>query len=422
MSIEETDVANAIERVQVDDAPCPEHREELRGRVMAMFDRAQTRTSFAITCSCFIYEWRSIMSRPIPRLTAVSLLGVGLVTVGWLFLTGTVQVTYADLVKPILEVKSATFTSTVQREGNPVLTTKNMILEPGHFRSEMPNGLVSIIDLGRKKRIMINSKTKTAAVFELTGAPEEQSSNLFGRLQAHLREAQSKSTGKREELGEKDIDGRRAVGFRVSMSSQVAVLWSDPKSGLPVRIEFSSDLLPDTEIIMTDFVFNVDLDKSLFTVDAPDGYVVRNAEIDQSLPQEKDLIEALRYCSDAADGSFPDAMPTNLKALEALYKELGLNRGKQSNNKQFEETMRIGATLGRGLLAFPAQLTREADAHYAGKGVKHGDVRVPIFWYRPTEGKTYRVVYADLSVGEVSTPPNAANAQALPREAEGTRR
>lgn len=38
---------------------------------------------------------------------------------------------------------------------------------------------------------------------------------------------------------------------------------------------------------MTDFAFNVDLDKSLFTVDAPDGYVVRNAEINQSLPQEK---------------------------------------------------------------------------------------------------------------------------------------
>ena len=29
----------------------------------------------------------------------------------------------------------------------------------------------------------------------------------------------------------------------------------------------------------------------------------------------------------------------------------------------------------------------------------------PIFWYRPEDGKTYRVVYADLSVRDANAPP-----------------
>jgi hypothetical protein len=35
----------------------------------------------------------------------------------------------------------------------------------------------------------------------------------------------------------------------------------------------------------------------------------------------------------------------------------------------------------------------------------------PIFWYRPKDGKKYRVIFADLSVREADAPPNVPNAQ-----------
>ncbi len=35
----------------------------------------------------------------------------------------------------------------------------------------------------------------------------------------------------------------------------------------------------------------------------------------------------------------------------------------------------------------------------------------PIFWYRPKDAKTYRVIYADLSVRDAETPPSAPDAQ-----------
>ena len=48
-----------------------------------------------------------------------------------------------------------------------------------------------------------------------------------------------------------------------------------------------------------------------------------------------------------------------------------------------------------------------ADAHYAGKGVKLGEPDRPIFWYKPEGAKTYRVIYADLSVKEAESAPKS---------------
>ena len=57
-------------------------------------------------------------------------------------------------------------------------------------------------------------------------------------------------------------------------------------------------------------------------------------------------------------------------------------------------------------LNLSASLPPEADAHYAGRGVSLGAADTPIFWYRPKDAKTYRVIYADLSVRDADTPPS----------------
>lgn len=47
-------------------------------------------------------------------------------------------------------------------------------------------------------------------------------------------------------------------------------------------------------------------------------------------------------------------------------------------------------------------LPPQADAHYAGKGISLGAPNTPIFWYKPTGAEKYRVIYADLSVKELT--------------------
>ncbi len=60
-------------------------------------------------------------------------------------------------------------------------------------------------------------------------------------------------------------------------------------------------------------------------------------------------------------------------------------------------------------------LASDTDAHYAGKGISFGTKDTPIFWYRPKDGKKYRVIYADLSVREADAPPHVPKAQPAPR-------
>ena len=65
-------------------------------------------------------------------------------------------------------------------------------------------------------------------------------------------------------------------------------------------------------------------------------------------------------------------------------------------------------------LGFVVELPREANAHYAGKGVSLGAPGMPIFWYRPKDAKKYRVIYADLSVREADAPPNVSRRSRCP--------
>ena len=52
---------------------------------------------------------------------------------------------------------------------------------------------------------------------------------------------------------------------------------------------------------------------------------------------------------------------------------------------------------------FYTTLKPENDPHYVGGGVKLGTPDRPILWYKPTDAEKYRVIYADLSVKEITT-------------------
>jgi hypothetical protein len=54
---------------------------------------------------------------------------------------------------------------------------------------------------------------------------------------------------------------------------------------------------------------------------------------------------------------------------------------------------------------FVQQLPPDSDWHYVGKDVKLGDADTPVFWYRPKDSETYRVIYGDLNIKDV-TPEN----------------
>ena len=53
-------------------------------------------------------------------------------------------------------------------------------------------------------------------------------------------------------------------------------------------------------------------------------------------------------------------------------------------------------------ITFYSMLQPENDPHYVGGGVKLGTPDCPILWYKPTGADKYRVIYADLSVKDMT--------------------
>jgi len=139
---------------------------------------------------------------------------------------------------------------------------------------------------------------------------------------------------------------------------------------------------------------------------------VRDAETPPSMPvaqPEQDLIEVLRYFSELSGGAFPNSLDKESLALDVSMKLLTKfppEDGQNPSAKHLQEVMKFQIEIQPGL-DFTVSLPPEADAQYAGRGVSLGAADTPIFWYRPKDAKTYRVIYADLSVHEAKTPPSA---------------
>jgi hypothetical protein len=208
-------------------------------------------------------------------------------------------------------------------------------------------------------------------------------------------------------LGEQKIDGVDTIGYHIENPNMGMTIWADAKTLLPVRIEYIMGEMVGMEgtIIMSDIVFDVELDKSLFEI--PEGYDVSTVQFDASMPTEEDFIRALRLWSETTGGKFPSEL--NMKAtgefMEALEEKTGLevkDKAPDPSDPQIREFMQTLTTVNRGIIMFAHGLPEDADWHYAGQNVKFGDAQTAIFWYRPEGSDTYRVIYGDLSLKDIA--------------------
>jgi hypothetical protein len=233
--------------------------------------------------------------------------------------------------------------------------------------------------------------------------------DIFGRVRDLLSERRNSKEDEYKRLGEKEIDGHHAVGFSYADPVRSLTLWGDPATGLPVLIETVWSGSPKTEVTMSHFELNEKLDPALFDTTPPADYKVQTFGIDASEPTETTLIDGLRLAAGWNDGQFIrlDIPSTNALVRKQVKKVVGARKD-ESMEMPPELVTKIG-TIARGL-AFAVALPESADAHYAVDGVKLGEPNRPIFWYKPEAAKTYRVIYADLSVKDAETAPEVAGA------------
>ena len=337
---------------------------------------------------------------------AVLISFVGLMS--WLVPGSGIALAFADVAEALNNVHSATWktTSVVKMPPKETVTWTGigMFLAPSHERTETTvqgKKVIQIFDGQKDKSISLDPEAKTVTVINFKNLPPE---SPFGKTFQGLRElvagAKNGKAGKVERLGVDTIDGRRAEGFRIRLGAVDVKIWADPKTSLPIRVEQATVAAagPEVRIVMTDFQTGVDLDKSLFSLDVPAGYTVRQAmQLDLSKKPLAYLAEALKMAAEYNDGVFPPTLRGE-QGIDGIIQR-GATTLAKKHAKNSPETLKLVTDVAVKLGgAFGVLFALPPDAwRYDGKDVKLGTPNRPIFWLKK-RGKEYPVIYADLSV------------------------
>jgi hypothetical protein len=303
------------------------------------------------------------------------------------------SVTFAQVIQPILHANTAIIDIVLGAEAPNAPVIHDMI-QGTRIRRTLSNvpGVVSIIDLENGKILTLEEPKKEATYTDLKGLKipnyMDQLRNAVGMLQdsAHFVV---------QELGVREIDGRKMVGFLAKHPRAEVTIWADSKTGLPARIESQEGQLL---IIAKNLRFDEPMDEALFSMEVPAGYKIHQTELDLFSATEADFIDGLRVMAEKfGDGQFPQGVSVEdyLKRAPEIQKRC------EQLQLSDEQKVALGKTMQQYLL-FTRFFKGDGKWYYRGAGVKLGDAAKPIFWYRPAGAKTYRVIYGDLHAADVA--------------------
>jgi outer membrane lipoprotein-sorting protein len=217
--------------------------------------------------------WRIIMNS---RLKKVAVAAVILVTVLALIdqfggSGGATSVAWADVVENVRSAKSLSWKTTSISEAEEPWIIHGRLLEPGRTRFELPDGNIWIFDYQKRKVLILDPAKKTFAI-ESTTQGHRDIYNTFRKFQDLPGFSVS-------QIGQREVDGRQAVGFRMTKENtdMEMTVWADAETQLPIRTEETVRNAQGLtrKYITTDIVFDLDLGESLFSLDSPEGYEQR---------------------------------------------------------------------------------------------------------------------------------------------------
>ncbi len=388
----EKDFEKIVNRLNIDTKPNSSHREKLREEMLSVYNDTKQQSQKHTTP--FGVFRRKIMRNSITKLAAVAVIIFG-VLVGMHYMGNpfVATVTFADVIKPILNAQTAEF-DIIMGEDEQVPVIHDMV-KGSRIRRTMSNmeDDIIIIDLEASRILTMNISKKEAAYIDLKGLPSMP--NYMEVLRNIIIMLQESPHFEVEELGQQKIQGQSVIGFCAKHPKAEITIWADSETALPVQIE---QIEPQLKVVCKNVKFDSPMDDSLFSMDVPDGYELQQVELDLMGSTEQDFVEGLRIRAEVfGEGWFPESVAVEdyikeAPAIENKMGELGLSD---------EEETELGMKLSRHLL-FIRFFKGQGQWHYAGNGVKLGDGETPIFWYQPQGSETYRVIYGDLSVEDVA--------------------
>ncbi|MHC4517173.1 MAG: hypothetical protein ACYTAS_01170 [Planctomycetota bacterium] len=324
---------------------------------------------------------------------------------------------FADIVKPILEAHTAVFKVVMHMAGRPAATTQGQFMAPGLERrvGNMGDALdeetIAITDYVNGKALVLLPSRKVAMVVKLANRPDEldpEKLNQFEELRQRIRRAQESADETVEYLGESQIQGSKAIGYRFAEHGAETTIWADAENLLPLQVEHSIEESGTKvgSVVIMDIRFNVPLDPAAFSMEVPEDYMLQTMSFDGSTPHEADLIGMFQIWAHITGGSFPsavDSLPS--EELQAVFEQdenLNIEDVEDLGDPAVQERMQLIVKIMRGSIFVKSLSVGGVDWHYTGAEATFGEATTPVFWYRPEGSATYRVIYADLSVLDVT--------------------
>ena len=332
------------------------------------------------------------MKNPMIKLAAAIIIVIAVILGLNPFTQGTV--TFAQIIKPILEYSSIVLDFVPGEEGSgPVI---HDLIKGNRIRRTISNmESTMILDLDSEKMLVLDPAIKSANYVDIQGTVSEGTRELLDMIRNIVSKVEDNPEIVVQELGRRDFDGVEAVGFQVKDSHATIYLWADPVTATPRRIELH---IGQTVSILKNIEFDVPVSEGQISMEVPQDYTLAEQQMTMSEPSEEDLIATLGLWAEHVNGgTFPEAI--GVQELMALQPDLVAALGQMEGSEQ--EKTDLGMQYGKTVL-FIQLLGQQGEYKYAGQGVALGDADTAVLWYRSGDAKTYRVIYGDLRVEELA--------------------
>lgn len=405
--------------------------ERVFGNVLGALDKSEKKRAAAVQPNM----WRMIVKSKITKLAATAVITIGvLVAVDYFGLA--VKMTapaFADTIEEISKAHSVTYNWTIYGEDKLLSTSEQMVNEYGVTRYVLPHGVVMVYDRNSGKSLQLTPQLEKAVITYRVGR-EDKPKGLINYLEwlSNLHE----ESGQFEE--QEEIDGKIAHVFVVERDFRKTTIWVDPETNLPVRVELVSlpaggDIIVPKmtlherdfggegndsrtititgngvqgrrTIIWSDFVWNPELDDSLFSLEPPEDYSVEEIMFDVSDRGEDGLIDALAFWTEMSGGLFPSSInelgdPNKVRPM--LIEKFD---GEGDPKQEFDQAVHQMNLIMKGLW-FAQKCKVEDNWYYAGDKVRLGESDRPVCWWESEDSDAFRAIYGDLSLADSNEAP-----------------
>ena len=221
-----------------------------------------------------------IFRSPIMKLAAAAMIVIAIIIGLGRF--GSSSIAFGDVLKKI-QGSSYTF-DLKMNEGN----ASNMVsfLEPGRVRFDTDGQMKvsSILDAQKGKNLILFHSQKVGRIFDKSDLAQALTSEtgFIGLLFEPVENLWNLKDGTEKEIGEKEIEGRKAKGFKVFQEDNFCkseiTIWADLKTSEPVLVEIimspKDNSIESATYILGNFKLDVKLDEKLFSLEVPEGYTL----------------------------------------------------------------------------------------------------------------------------------------------------